>query len=102
MSDHEFNTDFCKEDVHGWFSLTYSNYFVIPRSILQSMSSEWQHKFVGLMDEATELYGGYDMTYTVHKRDERGRFVSDPLSNYERGRRVVEPKPYDWAGDAKD
>jgi len=27
--------DFCREDVHNWFGLTYSSYLVLPRSLLQ-------------------------------------------------------------------
>lgn len=91
-ADHDFNKDFCDSDVHTFFSLSYASYLTIPRSILQSMPAEWQHKFLELMEECSELYGGYDMSYTIQKRDSRGRFVQDPLRSYERGRRKVEPK----------
>lgn len=91
MADHDFNEDFCNSDIHGWFGLTYSSYFAMPRSVLQSMPADWQHRFVELMDEANELYGGYDMRYTVMAKDDRGKFVADPLRDYERGRRYVEP-----------
>jgi len=97
MSDHDFNKDFCRSDVHHWFSLTYSSYFAMPRSVMQSMSAEWQHEFVRLMNEVQELYGGYEMDYKVIARNDRGGFVRDPLRDYERGRRFVEPKPYEWA-----
>jgi len=40
-----------KKDIHTWFSLSYASYLVIPRSVLQSMSEEWQYKFVELLDE---------------------------------------------------
>lgn len=93
-SDHEFNKDFCKDDVHSFFGLTYASYLAVPRSVLQSMPADWQHQFSALMDKMEDLYGGYDMSYTVHKRDKRGRFQSDPLQNYERGRRYIKPKPW--------
>ena len=54
MSDHEFRKDFCDSDIHGWFGLTYASYFAMPRSVMQSMSAEWQHKFVELMEEALQ------------------------------------------------
>ncbi len=81
-------------DIHEWFGLSYSSYLVLPRSILQSMPDEWQKQFVALLDEAESLYGGYNMQYTVMARDNSGRFVKDPLRDYQRGRRKIEPKPY--------
>ena len=92
MSDHKFNKDFCKSDVHDFFGLTYASYLVVPRSILQSMDASWQHRFSVLMEEATDLYSGYEMDYRVNKVDSRGKFTPDPLKNYERGRRYVPPK----------
>lgn len=84
------------EPIHEYFSLTYANYLVIPRLVLQSMPDDWQEKFVELLDqipetidEVIEPAGGYD----VHARDEEGRFIEDPLSNYERGRRRLKLKP---------
>ena len=93
-TQHELNPDFCKDDIHRWFNLTYASYLAIPRSLLQSMSAEWQHKLVELLEEMQDLYGGYDMSYTVHPRDSKGRFTHDPLRDYQRGRRFVEPKPW--------
>lgn len=37
--------------IHDMFGLSYSNYLVLPRSILQSMPVNWQKKFVKLIDE---------------------------------------------------
>ena len=37
--------------IHNWFGLTYANYLVLPRSILQSMDAEWQKKLVNLLNE---------------------------------------------------
>lgn len=39
------------ERIHGWFSLSYANYMVLPRVLLQSMPDEWQEKFVDLLEE---------------------------------------------------
>jgi hypothetical protein len=39
------------DPVHTWFGLTYSNYLVLHRSLLQSMPNEWQVEFVRLLDQ---------------------------------------------------
>lgn len=38
-------------DIHDWFELTYSNYLVLPRSLMQSMPEAWQHRATALFDE---------------------------------------------------
>lgn len=38
------------EPIHEFFSLSYSNYLVLPRSVLQSMDEEWQRAFVELIE----------------------------------------------------
>lgn len=85
-----------KEIIQEFFGLSYANYLVIPRVVLQSMPDWWQEQFLELLDqipetidELTEPAGGY----TVHAKDEEGRFVEDPFSNYERGRRRLKLKP---------
>lgn len=79
-----------KEYIHEYFGLSYANYLVLPRVVLQSMSDDWQEHFVGLLNQIPELFGtkfepegGYD----VRAKDSEGRFITDPYSNYERGRR---------------
>lgn len=47
-------------DIHTWFSLTYANYLVLPRSVLQSMPEEWQHRFTAIMDEAQAAFSHLD------------------------------------------
>lgn len=48
------------EAIHAWFELTYANYLVLPRSVLQSMPDEWQHRFVGCLEEMGKAYGYLD------------------------------------------
>lgn len=48
------------EAIHLWFSLTYANYLIVPRSVLQSMPDEWQARFVGLLREMEEAFGHLD------------------------------------------
>lgn len=56
------------DHVHTWFSLSYSNYAVLPRTLLQSMPDEWQERFVALIDELSTAYShiehapGYEVT----------------------------------------
>ena len=79
------------EPIHSWFELSYSSYLVLPRSILQSMPVEWQRRFVECLHEARDAAEPLNMNdrYTVLLRGERGRIVTDPYANYERGRRRV-------------
>lgn len=77
-------------DVHLWFSLSYSSYLVVNRSLLQSMPMEWQHRFTALMDELGAQFANLEEpTYTVYVRGEDGRFVRDPIPHYNRGRTFV-------------
>jgi len=74
--------DFCREDVHNWFGLTYSSYLVLPRSLLQEMPPAWQHELVMLLERMREEFPGEHSEYMVQKRGDNNRFVSDPLRNY--------------------
>lgn len=83
------------EGIHEWFELTYANYLVLPRSVLQSMPDEWQSSFVALLREMGNLYDGLDWpTYAVNARGVHGRFTKDPIPHYNRGRTRVEPCPW--------
>ena len=81
------------DPIHAWFGLTYASYLVLPRSVLQSLPTPLQQQLVDALNAITEHlwpasvppYG----TYTVRLRDSHGRFMRDPLRDYERGRRVV-------------
>lgn len=70
------------DTVHSWFGLSYANYLVWPRSVLQSMPSKWQTKFVAL---ATELADAISQDafgeYWVRRTSGR-RFVHDPYADY--------------------
>lgn len=47
-------------DIHTWFNLTYANYLVVPRSVLQSMPEDWQHRFVACLREMEDAFGHLD------------------------------------------
>ncbi|WP_166345044.1 hypothetical protein [Phytoactinopolyspora limicola] len=38
-------------DIHEYFDLSYANYLVLPRTLLQSMPDTWQHAFVTLLEQ---------------------------------------------------
>lgn len=76
--------------MHGWFCLTYANYLVLHRSLIQEMPVRWQARLVKLLDEMREEFDDSQVTggdYVVQVRDERGRFVTDPLAEYRRPNR---------------
>lgn len=80
---HDYHPEFCTNDVHNAFGLTYGNYLCVPRVLMQEMPAEWQHDFTALMGQFHEAFPGpgADGDYMV-KRRENGKFVPDPLSNY--------------------
>lgn len=44
------------QDIHTYFGLSYANYLVLPRTLLQSMPQEWQARFVALVDELHDAF----------------------------------------------
>lgn len=54
--------------VHTWFSLTYSNYLVLPRTLMQSMPLEWQERLTGCLDEMRTAFEHIEQAegYVVH------------------------------------
>ncbi len=77
--------------VHFWFELSYAQYLTIPRSVLQSMPHEWQRRFTKCLEEldAAIDWRPAEGQYWVSLKDSRGRYMHDPLMDYERGRRRV-------------
>jgi hypothetical protein len=82
--------------IHEFFSLSYANYLILARSVLQSMPLEWQERFVNCIKEISNaLPEEYNLPintgYFVQLRH-NGKFMSiknDPLNGYERGRRRI-------------
>ena len=75
--------------IHSWFELTYAQYLTIPRTALQSMPLEWQDRFVRCLEEldVTLDWRPEGGRYWVKLKDSKGWNMSDPLCDYERGRR---------------
>src|SRR5215471_7276192 len=93
-------------DVHMWFGLTYANYLVLHRSLLQSMPEEWQHRFVECLREMEQAFWHVEKAddYWVRAKDSSGRFITDPVPHYNRGRTKVNrltdgpPEPREGGG----
>lgn len=80
-----------KEPIHEWFELSYAQYLTIPRSVLQSMPKEWQTRFAKCLDELDESidWRPKEGCYWVKLKDNKGKYIHDPLMDYERGRRRI-------------
>lgn len=91
------------EAIHHWFELSYAQYLTIPRSVLQSMSDEWQHRFVTCLEELDEAidWRPKEGRYWVKLKDSAGRYVFDPLADYDRGRRHI-PRVSDVQGERSE
>lgn len=86
-----------RDSVHGYFGLTYANFAVYPRALLQSMPDDWQDKFVEVMreyhDHWRDLPDDFEPGYRVQATDSGGRLArwsSFRLPHYNRGRTRVE------------
>ena len=85
------------ERIHLMFGLSYANYLVLPRSLLQSMPDEWQDRFVDCLDEYNAYWGDTPEAqdppggYRVVPKGSDGKFVSHPAPHYNRGRTRVVP-----------
>jgi hypothetical protein len=79
-------------NIHGWFGLTYANYLVLERSILQSMPDEWQQRFVACLAELDGATREMERApgFRVHSVNEHGQYMHDPVPPYDRGRTRVE------------
>jgi len=88
VADEEIEDETPSErDIHTWFSLSYCSYLVLPRLLLSNMPMEWQTRFLGMMDELEARFGSYpeEGSYDVRLKDDKGRFMHDPLCDYRRG-----------------
>ena len=89
MDDLAFDDSY--DYIHKWFGLSYANYLVIPRSILQSMPTDWQQEFVSLLEKIEEKMNENNLIqqpdYQVTARNRNGKYIKDPYSYYWRQNR---------------
>ena len=72
--------------MHTFFGLSYASYLGVPRMVTQAMPVEWQQRLVDLLEEVKPELGWTDHNdYAVNVRNEKGRFIMDPLRHYRRG-----------------
>lgn len=84
-----------KRNIHEWFGLTYAQYLIIPRSVLQSMPEEWQEKLVELIEELDETFEWRRDGQYVIFRNHKGRMMpysEDEFGDYNRGKRIITKK----------
>lgn len=83
-------------DVHVWFELSYANFLVWPRSVLQAMPGAWQRRFVALAEEldAALEEAGLQLDppggYSIQAKGAGHRFISNPLADYRYAPRSLE------------
>lgn len=63
MTEQAFDDD---EPVHEWFGLSYANYAVLHRTLLQSMPAEWQRRFVACMAELDSAFAHVERAEGYH------------------------------------
>lgn len=69
------------QPVHTFFGLTYSAYLCVPRLVLQEMPVAWQRELVALLLQLPPT-----PAYSCQRRDDAGRYITDPLAEYRRGK----------------
>ena len=52
---HAYHEDFCEQDIHGQFELSYCSYLVLHRALMQEMPAEWQHAIWRVYSTPDEL-----------------------------------------------
>lgn len=98
MKYHKENGVLVDRPVHEWFGLTYANYFVVPRVLLQEQPLDWQRRFIALMDEISDDLGKTPEYMVL--RDELGYLTKIPDDPEDEDSRVTEVHigwPDPWA-----
>lgn len=90
-----------KPSVHDWFELSYAQYLTVPRSALQSMPLEWQHRFAACLYELDRTIDWRPSKgrYWVRLKDGSGRYAHDPLMEYRHAPRMPRADGQPWTDD---
>jgi hypothetical protein len=80
--------------IHTWFGLTYSNYLVLPRSLMQSMPIEWQERMAACLNEMRGAFDHVEQAkgYEVHAAT---MHEVDALTDEQRAERGITEHWYD-------
>ncbi|MGC4923803.1 hypothetical protein ACLQ17_25730 [Streptomyces sp. DT197] len=65
------------DSIHHHFGLSYANYLVLHRTLLQSMSAEWQQQFVALLRQFDEAFAHVPQAEAYEVTAAREREVRD-------------------------
>lgn len=90
------------EAIHGWFSLTYSNYLVLPRTLMQSMPDRWQNRMVALLEEIRAAYAHIEQADSYHVQAGRWAYPSDLSEEELRDLGFTRPDAPDGADEDAD
>lgn len=80
----------CTEDqepIHSMFGLSYGNYLVLQRSLMEAMPVEWQRRFVAMLGEMEAAFDTSRLpvaSFHVQALDAHDHEIEDPLSEYRR------------------
>lgn len=92
-------------DIHTFFGLSYCNYLVLNRSLLQSMPMEWQHKFVRLLNELDDEFAHVETAQVFEVKAAREAYITDYFAKELEDRfgiRPDEPEPTNYEDDSYD
>ena len=86
LAEHpEEDPDTTDRPIHQFFGLSYANYLVLPRLVMQSMKVKWQRQMVALLEQCEQKFGDYyagnDYEVQLHGA-ENGEVIHDPLSEH--------------------
>ena len=81
------------EPMHEFFELSYAQYLVLQRSVIQSMPLPWRIRLRVLLDELDETIDWRRDGYVVIRVNEDGDEIEDDLADYQRGRRRIPHLP---------
>lgn len=73
-----------RDPIHGEFGLTYGNYLVWHRSLMQAMPVEWQRRMAQCIRDYWRVFDSdkVPQEFEVRIRGERGHYQHDPFSSY--------------------
>ncbi|MFF8482367.1 hypothetical protein [Streptomyces antibioticus] len=78
--------------IHGWFSLSYSNYLVANRALMQCMPLGWQDRMVACLEEMREAFEGVPQAEGFRVEAATEHEVSDLTEEQQRELGITE----DW------
>lgn len=71
------NTSTESTDMHTYFGLSYANYLVINRTLLQSMPERWQHAYVALLNELDDAFAHVNRAPTFQVTPGRPAYIDE-------------------------